>query len=365
MYGKLLLIYLNLNLMSETKNKRKKLRFWAFYHAGLLIFSILMAMLMKYFQTGNALHPTTVVAASSLFIMSVGIGYIAIGMIRKAENYNQKQLKKKMIPALLLFYLFSFLVANLAVSLGVFAWFLYNKIDLSGFWTHLFWKELNFASGQFFLWLMFFTIAFFYILWRKSVDREQKLREENLVSRYNQLKSQVNPHFLFNSLNTLSELVYVDARKADNYTRQLSEVYRYVLENEEVESVSLQKELDFVKKYFILQEERDKDKIRLEVDFPDPVQYRVLPVSLQTLVENAIKHNAASRENPLNIRIFKSDSFVAVANSLNRKSRLGDSGQTGLSNLKERIRLITGKEMEISENKGEYIVRLPLMKESK
>ena len=339
----------------------KKPLFWASYHIGLLIFSAIVAMLMKYLQTGNALHPTVIVVFSTIFLLSAGIGYLAIFMVKKAEGYNQIQINKKIIPALLLFYIIAYLIANLSITIGVFGWFLYSGRDLSEFWPHLFQYELNYAGGQFLMWLLFFTIAFFYVLWQKSVKKEQKLREENLKFKYRNLKSQVNPHFLFNSLNTLSEIVYEDSKKADNYIQKLAGIYRYILENEDTDLIPLDKEIEFVKQYFSLQKERDNDKILMDIDIYDAGRFKVIPVSLQILVENALKHNSMTQENPLKIQIYYSNGYVVVSNIIQKKNIFESSPQTGLSNLKERVKLIVGKELIVGRDNNHFLVKLPVI----
>lgn len=341
--------------------KNTKIRFWVLYHGGLLVFSAIVAMLMKYQQTGDALHPTVIVAFSTIFLMSACIGYMAIFLVNKAKSYNQAQINKRIIPALLLFYVMAYLIANLAITMGVFGWFLHSGRNLSEFWPHLFKYELKFASGQFLIWLSFFTIAFFYVLWQKSVKNEQELREDNLKFKYRNLKSQVNPHFLFNSLNTLSEIVYEDAKKADHYIQKLSGIYRYILENEETDLIPLDQEIEFVKQYFSLQKERDNDKIMLEVDFQDSARYKVIPISLQILVENALKHNAMSKDNPLKIQIYNSDGFVVVSNNIQKKDTWESSTQTGLSNLKERVKLIVGMDLIVTQEDKHFFVKLPVI----
>ena len=304
------------------KSNYKKIRFWFLFHIGLLTFSLIVAFLLKYKQTGDAFHPTLIVAFSTIFIMCTGIGYLVTFMVNKAKNYSQAQLAKRIIPALFIFYVGSFIIANLSISIGVFFWFLHSGRDFSEFFPHLFNDELNFANGRFFIWLMFFTIAFFYILWNKSVKKELKLTEENLKYRYQNLKTQINPHFLFNSLNTLSEIVYEDVKKADKYIQHLSGIYRYILENEEIDLVPLNKEIEFVKQYFNLQKVRDNNKISLDIDFKDADKFKVVPVSLQILVENAIKHNSRSEKIPLKIRIERSNENIIVSNNIQKKNIL-------------------------------------------
>jgi LytS/YehU family sensor histidine kinase len=232
---------------------------------------------------------------------------------------------------------------------------------MSGFIQNWFKNELPFASKRIFIWLLVFTIVFFYILWQKSIRREQALKEEKLIYQYNNLKSYVNPHFLFNSLNTLTELVYEDAKKADSYINRLSDMYRYVLENEEKEFISLDKELEFVVNYVELQRSRNGDKIDLNVAVINAADYLVVPVSIQSLVENAIKHNISSKESPLTIKIWVEHGSVFIMNNLQRKNIM-ESSKSGLANLKQRVSLTLGKELNITESNTEFIVEMPLKK---
>lgn len=346
-------------------NNHKEKVFWILYHAGFVLFAAGTGMLMKYLQTGDALHPTWVVSAAVIYIMSSCIGYLAVFMVRKAEKYDHNKLKKILLPLLVLFYAASYLIANLAITLGAFGWFLYIGRDMKEFLPHLFQNELNFGKGSFFIWLMVFTIFFFYFLWRKSVTREQSLMEESLKYRYNTLKAQINPHFLFNSLNTLSELIYKEPSVADNYLQKLASVYRYILDNEENSLVPLENELAFVEDYYKMQKERGSDKIKLTVERYDKGSFLVIPVSIQMLLENALKHNAASKDSPLDIRIAINHESISVSNNIQRKQVMGQSTKTGLKNLSERVRLITGKEMEISEKNNTFKVTIPLISDRK
>jgi two-component sensor histidine kinase len=344
--------------MKEPLNKTK---FWIFYHLEMLAFAATVAMIMKYQQVGDPFTPMVLVPFFTLSIMFVSGGYLAIFMINRAKKYPHHQLAKKIVPALLIFYIAIFLIANISISLGILGWFLYTGQDLNELWDQLIHHELNFANNRLFIWLMFFTIAFFYVLWQKSAKKEQSLTEEKLRFQYNNLKAQVNPHFLFNSLNTLSELVYQDAKKADNYIQKLSSIYRYILENENTELISLEKEIEFVKEFFSLQRERDDGKIALEINMDKTADLSVIPVSLQVLVENALKHNACSKDKPLKIKITRNSDYVIVSNNIQRKSIPENSTKIGLQNLMERVKLATNKELIQNEENNEFIIQIPII----
>lgn len=205
------------------------------------------------------------------------------------------------------------------------------------------------------------ALIFVILLWQTSLRREQKLREENLIFQNQTLRNQVNPHFLFNSLNTLSGLIPEHPDSAERFILKLSSIYRYILENSLKDTVPLMAEIDFIGDYYYLHAIRDDGKIVLTVDAPAAEKYQILPVSLQILVENAVKHNIATRESPLLINIDIADQMVVVRNNIQRMNVKLKSTGIGLNNLKERIRLSTGKNLVIEETENEFIVRIPLI----
>ncbi|MDP4223760.1 MAG: histidine kinase [Bacteroidota bacterium] len=210
--------------------------------------------------------------------------------------------------------------------------------------------------------LTFGAILFVFLLWQASLRREQKLKEENLIFQNETLKSQINPHFLFNSLNTISSLIQNQPDAAEVFINNLASVYRYILENGQKDIVPLSAELDFITDYFNLHRVRDEEKILLYLDVPDADRYRILPVSLQILLENAIKHNIATRENQLKISVYLEDQLIVVENNLQRKASQLKATGTGLKNLAERVRLVTKRNLIIQETNDNFIVKLPLIK---
>lgn len=206
------------------------------------------------------------------------------------------------------------------------------------------------------------AVIFVFLLWQTSLRREQKLRELNLVFQNETLKSQVNPHFLFNSLNTVSSLIQTDPAKAEQFIHNLSSVYRFLIENWQKDKIPLRSELDLVNSYYELYRVRDVDKIALEIEYSDISDYKILPVSLQILLENAIKHNTATRENPLRISISIDNQHIVVRNNLQKKATQLKSTGIGLKNLAERVKLVSGKELIIEETSEFFTVKLPLMK---
>lgn len=205
------------------------------------------------------------------------------------------------------------------------------------------------------------AIIFVVLLWQTSLKREQQLREENLIFQNETLKNQVNPHFLFNSLNTLSSLIVTQPELAEVFINRLSSIYRYILENGTKDRVSVEVELSFIKDYFFLHRIRDDKKIQLEIMEEGLGKYEILPVSLQILVENAIKHNKATRESPLMISIYIENRNIVVKNNLQKMAVQLPSTQIGLKNLAQRVKLVTGKALIIEETLTDYTVKIPLL----
>ena len=269
--------------------------------------------------------------------------------------------KKKMLLHLLYFYLTVIVIAGL-LFIGVFyIYYVSGKIEFDSFYSAI--KNLE-LKGFFRTTLIGFTLGalfFFYTQWAEALKREQKLAHEKLIFQNETLKSQINPHFLFNSLNTLSSLVGTNPDLSELFIQKLSGTYRYILDNMEKELVPLSQEIGFVNDYFYLQKIRDDDKIELRTELTIKDTALIVPVSLQLLVENALKHNSATRRQPLEIIIHNEglDKLV-VRNNLQKKTQLNDSSKIGLKNLGERCRLLLNREIEIQETTDEFVVKLPV-----
>lgn len=195
------------------------------------------------------------------------------------------------------------------------------------------------------------------------VKREQ-LERARAEAELEALKNQIDPHFIFNSLNTLSHLIEEKPEKARQFNDTLADVYRYILQNKARELVLLREELNFLENYYALLKIRFEKAVQLRIGFEKPAgdQFLILPISLQLLLENAIKHNEFSEENPLIIQVTMENASLKVQNKIKRKLLRKPSSRIGLQNLKERYKLTTGKEVLIEENENEFTVLLPLLK---
>lgn len=189
-----------------------------------------------------------------------------------------------------------------------------------------------------------------------------RLQKENLQSQFEVLRQQVNPHFLFNSLNVLTSLIKLEPDLAEKFTEHLSKVYRYVLENKDKDLVKLRTELEFLEAYIFLLNIRFMDKIIIEVDIDENNKdLMILPLALQLLIENAIKHNTMSKKNPLDIRIFIEDgNILNVVNNLQeRESHMVSTG-LGLKNIEHRYKLLELPTPEFIKTETRFIARVPL-----
>ncbi|WP_373513821.1 sensor histidine kinase, partial [Persicitalea sp.] len=192
----------------------------------------------------------------------------------------------------------------------------------------------------------------------------ERLEKEAVQSQFAALKNQVNPHFLFNSLSILTSLVEVDARLAVQFIGRLAKAYRYILEQRDNERVSLRTELDFIEAYTFLLTIRFEDKLFVDIDVPETARdgFAIAPLTLQLLVENAVKHNRLSEEEPLQVRIRQEGDALVVANPLQpRPDGKDESTGVGLQNIINRYHLLTDRPVEVGEQDGEFVVKLPLL----
>ena len=197
--------------------------------------------------------------------------------------------------------------------------------------------------------------------YRKSMAEMEKFRKENAEYQFEMLKLQLNPHFLFNSLNTLSSLVHEDAAKASDFVRKLSEVYRYVLDNRNRELVSLAEEMEFIRSFTYLLGLRFQGMIEFvfAVDETD-MDRKIAPMTLQLLVENAVKHNVVSSQKPLMVRIFSGNSYIKVTNNFQPKADQRGGGM-GLKNISSRYAFLSKRKVVVRNDEKIFEVIVPLI----
>ena len=221
-----------------------------------------------------------------------------------------------------------------------------------------------FKGAMIFLALLIEYEIFYYFAKLKQTERDKdRLEKEKLQAELDTLKQKVNPHFLFNSLNSLSSLISEDPAQAEIFLDEMTKVYRYLLRNNEVELASLDTELKFIKSYSHLLKTRYGDSIDFEIDVKDEyLSYLVPPLTLQLLVENAVKHNKLLKHQPLIIHLRTNDSnrFV-VTNNIQRKEMSVDSTGIGLKNISSKYRLMNQPDIMVTDNNEIFSVSIPLI----
>lgn len=196
--------------------------------------------------------------------------------------------------------------------------------------------------------------------YKESLVENERIKKEQIISQFELLKQQISPHFLFNSLNTLISLIPDDPELAVKYTQNLAHVYRYVLQHKEQDWVTLETELKFVQSFYFLNKIRFGEHLNLNVSVDEEQLAKMIaPLSLQILIENALKHNVISGEKPLVIDIREEDGRLVVKNTLQRKNN-SEGTRIGLQNIINRYRHLSGKAVQIIDTGDFFTVALPL-----
>lgn len=328
---------------------------------GAIIFSYGFIAILNLAHNSDLFNINTLILGTTILIIVLLVSTLFNEMLRRITNSPVAEMKKKLKSSLLILTLLTLIISFTVFFSGLYLLYKVKGWNTDHFIQRIFQEEFAGSLISASIGILTGIVFFFYTIWKQAVNRERRLREKNLKYKYINLKTQVNPHFLFNSLNMLSELVYEDPKKADNYIQKLSGIYRYILDYEETDLIPLDEEVMFVKQYLDLQKERAGDKVQLNINIKNVNRYKVMPVSLQTLVENALKHNSVSENNPLKINICKEGMFVVVSNNIQKKNVLDNSNGTGLANLKERVKLVTGMEMVVNHNNKEFTVKMPII----
>jgi len=197
---------------------------------------------------------------------------------------------------------------------------------------------------------------------RHSVQETENLKRESLAAQLNALRTQVNPHFLFNNLNTLCSLIPDDPKQAVDFVQQLSKVYRHILEVKDEKSIPLKDELEVLKAYAFLLKTRFGNNLEIDINVAaEKMQKKIVPLSLQLLMENAIKHNIVSADKPLKIDVYAANGSLVVSNNMQKKNQLHESTGIGLDNIRNRYKLLSDKVVEVTENGNNFTVSIPLL----
>jgi len=209
-----------------------------------------------------------------------------------------------------------------------------------------------------------YETIFFFEKWRDAIRQNEELKNQQIRTQFEVLQNQMSPHFLFNSLNTLTTLIAENQDVAIEFTTRLSDVYRYILQTKNREFVPLEEELQFARDYLFLLKMRFPDNLHADFDIPDSfLTHHIAPLTLQMLIENAIKHNVISKTHPLEIRIYiENGESIVVKNNLQKKNTLERGTKTGLSNIRRRYELLGGRQIDVITTAENFMVAVPLIK---
>jgi sensor histidine kinase YesM len=265
--------------------------------------------------------------------------------------------------------IFLIVVSSVVVALLSALWIrvpIWNDVYGATFFNDIFFNLTLFSSFVFNLIVISLLHVYSYYSRKQEKALNLEIGKKNRARyQYQQLKNQLNPHFLFNSLNVLDYLIYTDQQRASDFVRKLSSVYRYLLRKEDLPVVTIREEVDFVNLYVDLLRERFSDglsiEIRIDKEFED---YCIVPGGLQMLVENAIKHNIISVETPLKIEVFIENNMISVRNNIQLRLTTIDSSGVGLRNIKGQYMFLFRKNIEVISAGNYFEVQLPLIDKS-
>ncbi len=267
---------------------------------------------------------------------------------------------KRLVISAIVTLVYTFLIWWLIAT----AWQMPQKgFDLGRPLTHFKWADF-FPTLLITLFISIFMHGRGFLLeWKQAAAEAERLKKEQIAARYETLKNQVNPHFLFNSLNVLTTLVHKDAHLAEQFIRQLSAVYRYILDSRDREAIPLAEELAALHAYIFLMKIRfgDSFNARIRIASEDG---KVAPLTLQMLLENALKHNEVSKNNPLLIEILEEGDYIIVQNNVQPKTGISDFSGVGLANIQARYQFLTDKKVIIIQEEQRFTVKIPILQTS-
>ena len=325
---------------------------------GILAASILSAI---FFSEGRALKDLNILVLGTLWSLvvwgtqSFGNAYI-ISKLDKKWSWLKMPVTRLIIGFLsLVSYSFlAIIIVNLSFYWIIFSEFPQPFID---------WATYNgkIAVSISLIISTILTSAGFFRSWRKAAIKEEQLKVEILDYKYKTLLNQVNPHFLFNSLNVLTSLVYDDQDLAVKFIHQLSKIYRYTLENRDRDLVSLKEERSFIDSYIFLLKIRFEEALEVTVDFPEDENLFLLPMALQIIIENAIKHNKVSLQEALKINVKLEGDYIYVSNNLQLAKNKELSTGFGLENIRKRLSFLSDKKLDTSIEGGNFVAKIPVL----
>jgi hypothetical protein len=327
---------------------------------GVVIF--LVSLLIEFISVGNEVFsPRLYVHFLYCMLYSVALYLVNAALfvfLDKAFKDNIYAAKRIIIGFVGSFFISLFTIFLLRIFLNV----IVEKKSMTDFLANETPSNYIESSIITFIVLLGVHALHFYKAYNENKVKEQKIIAGTASAKFESLKNQIDPHFLFNSLNVLSSLIEENPDNAQRFTISLSKIYRYVLEQKDKELVSVEEELAFAKTYMNLLKMRFENSLFYEL--PTSVinpEAKVVPLSLQLLLENTVKHNVVSEQRPLHIRIYVEGDYLAVQNDYQKKEVLQDRQGVGLQNIVNRYGIITNRKVLIAQNEKTFTVKIPIL----
>lgn len=325
---------------------------------GTIVF-LIGAIFFKEFQYSNVNNLIFNFFMYQLYAFLLGYSNMAYFSYLEQRNWKKEDWLKRIIIGIIGSVIITLLalfvlraLTSIAINGNSFSYFIQNE---------------SYKNYQFGLWITLSIVITFHFIYFYNRLQQNKIKEQKVIAgtasaKFNALKNQLDPHFLFNSLNVLNSLIEENPEKAQAFTTALSKVYRYVLEQKNKDLVSVNEELQFAKTYMTLLKMRFEDSLIFEI--PEKVKNedsKVVPLSLQLLLENAVKHNVVTSNKPLKISIVEQNNALVVQNNLQVKQVLKKSSGVGLSNIIQRYKLLTKRRVDINTTKTHFTAIIPIL----
>lgn len=294
-----------------------------------------------------------------LYAFVLGYSNMAFFDYMEKRNWKNRDTIKRVIVGII--------GSTIITLVGLFLLRVFTATVLYGMDFEAFIARETWSGYSFGLWITLsivtvFHIIYFYNRYQKNKIKEQKVIAGTASAKFDALKNQLDPHFLFNSLNVLTSLIEENPENAQKFTTSLSKVYRYVLEQKNKELVTVDEELNFARTYMSLLKMRFEDSIIFEIpEQASNPESKVVPLSLQLLLENAVKHNMVTSTKPLHIKIYEDGNHLVVMNNLQPKQIIKKSSGVGLENIKQRYQLLTNRKVHINQREKDFAVAIPML----
>lgn len=327
---------------------------------GVVIF--LVSLLIEFISVGNEVFsPRLYVHFLYCMLYSVALYLVNAALfifLDKVFKDNIYAVKRIIIGFVGSFFISLFTIFLLRIFLNV----IVEKKSMTDFLTNETPSNYIESSIITFIVLLGVHALHFYKAYNENKVKEQKIIAGTANAKFESLKNQIDPHFLFNSLNVLSSLIEENPENAQRFTTSLSKIYRYVLEQKDKELVTVEEELSFAKTYMNLLKMRFENSLfyELPTDFHNP-EAKVVPLSLQLLLENTVKHNVVSEQRPLHIRIEIEGDYLVIQNDYQKKEVLQERQGVGLQNIINRYGIITKRKVLIAQNEQTFTVKIPIL----